>query len=395
MKNFLFFVLVFIFFILSFFIIGEKQDNSYEQDRVDTEKKAVFFSYIEIEKYFYNKSTKSSKSNVVKILDNLVNNNFNVLILHVVSFSDSIYPSVIYPLSNKVKYKNKDPEYDILKYFIEEAKKRNIEIHAWINPYRISSNVDLNEINENHPSYKLLSNGCVKSVKNKGIYYSPGCSEVNELIISGIKEIVNNYKIDGIHFDDYFYPDKEIDLDKYNEYVESGGKLTLEEYRYENVLTLIKEVYSVIKSINKDVVFGISPEGNIDNNYNNHYLNIKKILSETGYVDYIMPQIYFGFENSNKPFVDTLKTWNNLIKNKNIKLLPALAFYKSGNLDKYAGNGKNEWIDNSDIIKRQIIECRNIDNYYGFSLFRYDYIFNSEKQNEHMKNEFNNLKDIM
>ena len=395
MKNFLFFVLVFIFFVLSFFIAFEKQENISKNERVDIEKRAVFLSYIEIEKYFSNKSTNESKTNVRNILDNLVNNSFNVLILHVISFSDSIYPSSLYPLSSKVMNDGKEPEYDILKYFIKEAKKRNIEIHAWINPYRISSDTNIDKIEENHPAYKLIKNKCVKIVDNKGIYYSPACSEVNNLIVSGVKELITNYDIDGIHFDDYFYPDKKIDLDKYEEYKNTGGTLSLDEYRYNNILTLIKEVYSTIKSINKNISFGISPEGNIDNNYNIHYLDIKKILSEEGYIDYIMPQIYFGFNNSNRDFSNSLKTWSSLIKVKSIKLLPALAFYKSGNTDKYAGNGKNEWIENTDIIKRQILESRTTNNYYGFSLFRYDYIFNRNMQNDNIKSEFNNLKDIM
>ena len=391
MKNFLFFLLVVLFFILSFFVAIDKQDNlvtTNEDENTNEEKRAVFFSYIEINKYLKNITPSESKKNIQEILDNLLKHNFNMLILHVRAFSDSIYPSSIYPTSEGVKY-------DILNYFISEAKKRNIEIHAWINPYRISSSNDIDSIDKNHVAYSLIDKGCVKEVENKGIYYSPGCTEVNKLIVDGVKEIVSNYEIDGIHFDDYFYPDDKIDIENYKEYIDNGGILPITEYRYNNVLNLIKEVYSSIKNINKNVVFGISPEGNIDNDYNKHFLDVKTILSEDGYVDYIMPQIYFGFNNSNRPFIKTLNDWNNMITNKKIKLIPALAFYKSGNDDKYAGSGKNEWKENTDIIKRQVLESRKTEQYEGFSLFRYEYLFEDEKQNDNIINEFNNLKEII
>ena len=400
MKNFLFFLLVFVFFILSFFVVADRADNqeniaNKEEENTKEEKRAVFFSYIEINKYLKNKTTSDSKKNIQAILDNLLKHNFNMLILHVRAFSDSIYPSKIYEQSDGVKNNNSLPEYDILDFFIKEAKKRNIEIHAWINPYRISTSTDLNSISKNHVAYNLINKGCVKVIEDKGIYYSPGCEEVNKLIVDGIVELVSNYKIDGVHFDDYFYPGDEIDLDNYKEYIDKGGILPLAEYRYNNILTLLKNVYSSIKNINKDVVFGISPEGNIDNDYNNHYLDIKTILSEDGYIDYVMPQIYFGFNNSNRPFTKTLKTWNDMIKNKNIKLLPALAFYKSGKEDKYANNGKNEWKEENDIIKRQVLESRSVGQYDGFSLFRYEFLFEKDKQNDNMASEFNNLKEIL
>ena len=130
----------------------------------------------------------------------------------------------------------------------------------------------------------------------------------------------------------------------------------------------------------------------LNHNYNNHYLDIKTILSNDGYVDYIMPQIYFGFDNSNKPFKKTLQEWNSLIKN-GIKIIPALAFYKSGEYDKYAGVGEYEWITNNDIIKRQVDEIKKVSNYGGFSVFRYDSMFNPNNSNK--KQEFVNLKEIL
>ena len=179
-------------------------------------------------------------------------------------------------------------EYDVLKYIIDEAHKRGIDVHAWINPYRVSTSTDFSKLDKSNPAYKLAGTNSVKIIDNKGIFYNPASAKVNDLIVSGVEELVTNYNVDGIHFDDYFYPDSDIDLDNYNEYISKGGTLSLEDYRYNNVSTLIKRVYAKIKDVKKDVVFGISPEGNLENNYKKHFLNVEEILSTSGYVDYIM-----------------------------------------------------------------------------------------------------------
>ena len=142
-------------------------------------------------------------------------------------------------------------------------------------------------------------------------------------------------------------------------------------------------------------MFGIAPEGNIDNCLENSFLDLKEILSHDGYIDYIMPQIYFGFYNQTRPFVNTLNEWSSLITNDKIKLIPALAFYKSGKPDKYALSGSDEWIINSDIIAKEILESRKINKYNGFSLFSYNYLFNEKYQNETSIKEFDNLKKIL
>ena len=108
-----------------------------------------------------------------------------------------------------------------------------------------------------------------------------------------------------------------------------------------------------------------------------------------------MPQIYFGFFNQSRPFVDTLNEWSNMIKSENIKLIPALAFYKSGKIDKYALSGSEEWINNSDIISRQIQLSRNNNKYGGFSLFSYNYLFNNIYKNSNSIKEFDNLKKVL
>lgn len=395
MKRMVLFIVI-IFFIMSFFVIDYKKvENRKIEEPIENEMKGIFISYIELNNYIKNKNTITSKNNIIEMIDNIGNLGFNTIIIHVRPFSDAIYDSDIYPYSSTVTNNEKKPEYDILRFFIQECKKRKIQIHAWINPYRITNSTDVSTISNDKPAYKYINTEHIKVIDNKGIFYNPASIEVRNLIVDGIRELVINYDIDGIHFDDYFYPSKDIDLKSYDLYKEKGGTLSLKDYRYSNILTLIKDTYQSIKKVNSKILFGISPEGNIENNYNNHYLNIEELLSKKGYIDYIMPQIYFGFKNEIKPFTQTLNIWKNLIKEKSIKLIPALAFYKVGRIDKYAKNGQMEWTENNDIIKRQILTLKNQGSYSGFSLFRYDYIFNEQKYSNTTISEITNLKDAL
>jgi len=396
MKKLILVVIAFV--VITFFVIANKQNLKNDVPLsvdVNGEYRAIFISYLELEKYIKDFSNSDSKKNIINILENMSENNFNMAILHVRPFSDAIYKSSIFPYSKCVsKTEGQDPGYDILSFFITEAHKRKIEVHAWINPYRIRNSTDTSDISNTNPAYKYLNTNHVKIIEGKGIFYNPASELVQNLIVSGVEEIVKNYNVDGIHFDDYFYPDETIDIDNYEDYVKNGGLLTISDYRLNNTSTLIKKVYEKIKSIDQDVIFGISPEGNINNNYDFNYIDTKKITSEKGYIDYIMPQIYFGFFNEVMPFIETVNMWNSLIKVEEINIIPALAFYKSGTIDNYAKGGKEEWILNTDIIKRQILISRNLSNYKGFSLFRYDYIF-KEDINEYQLNERNNLFSIM
>ena len=390
MKKILIIILVLFIGMYMFYYMNKKEDNNitnnFEEDRY------MFISYIDYS-YLKGKDENSLKEEIDKIVLNIKNSNFNGIILQVRAFSDAIYYSKIFsPSLHIVNNENDKLKLDMLDYFIKLSHENNIKLIAWINPYRIRSNNDISSISGNNIVNKYLNTSSVE-IKN-GIYFNPAKDEVLDLIIKGVLEIVKNYDVDGILYDDYFYPSKTCDLNDYKLYKINGGLKSLEDFRRDNINKLIRKTYEKIKEVNSDVLFGISPSGNMNNNYNAEYLDINYLI-ENKIVDFIMPQIYYGFDNTNLPFVNTVNSWSNLVKDTNIKFYVALALYKSGLEDKYAKTGINEWINNNDIISKQIIVSRNTYNYEGFSIFRYDYLFNSKKDNKQLLDEVFYVKKLL
>lgn len=380
-------IIIFFFFILFIFKTDNIKNSDNRESKVK-EVRGIFISYIDYKNKFI--SDDVAKKEIDSMINNVADNKFNLIILQVRSFSDALYESEIFPKASDVNC-----SFDILDYFIKQAHKKGVLIYAWVNPYRISTNTDINKIDKSNPAYSLLNTNNVKVIPEKGIYYNPATTKVQDLIKKGVLEIVDNYEVDGVCFDDYFYPDTTIDQEEYTEYLKTNPGISLRDFHIMNVNNLISNIYKEIKSKKKTVEFGISPDGNIDNNYITHGADVKRWTSVAGYIDFIMPQIYYGFNNEVKPYIDTVKQWNKLIVLNSVKLIPALALYKSGNVDQYAKNGKMEWIENDDILKKQIIIGRNLTHYAGFAIFRYDYMFNKSNQTNQVLSEIENIKKII
>ena len=366
-----------LFLIVILFFISEDISNKKE-----LEERSIFISYIELSKYISD-DISLSKNNIDMMINNIEELGFNSVILQVRSFGDAIYPSKIY--SNSLYISN---SFDVLDYFSDICNSKGFKLYAWINPYRIRNDLNKDSISNDNIIYDLLDTRHI--VYTSGIYFNPSSELVINLIIEGINEIINNYDITGILFDDYFYPSTDCDLEEYNSL---DLDISYEEYKLGRVNELIKRVYAVCH--NNGILFGISPDGNIENNYSKHSADVKTWLSNSGYVDFIMPQIYYGFFNGSRPFYNTLKEWSSLITNDTISMSVALAFYKNGVIDEWASSGKTEWIENNNIIMKEIIVSRNINNYMGFGLFRYDYLFSEDKINDNTLLEIENLKKVI
>lgn len=365
-------------------------DFSEAKKTTTEETRAIFVSYMELNKYVKNENQEISKKNINKIISNIKKMNFNTIILQVRSASDAIYKSKIFPTSAYIASKEGEDYYDVLDYFLRQSHKNNIKLFAWINPYRIRTTEDVESITDKNPAYKYLETDTVYI--NNGIYYNPSKEEVQALIVKGVKEVLN-YKVDAILFDDYFYPADEVDEKDYQDYLSEHEYIDSKSYRLNQVNKMIEKVHLECKK--KKIPFGVSPDGNIDNNYNKNYADVKLWMKSNKYIDFIMPQVYYGFYNSSRAYIDVTEEWESLLINKKIDLYIALAFYKVGTEDKYAKDGMYEWLNNNDIIMREIILSRNLKNYKGFALFRYDNIFDVSNYTSNSLKEIENMKKIL
>ena len=374
------------------------QDNT--APTVTGEVKAMWISYLEYQSMLTGKSEKEFKNSIKAMFTNLANDGFNTVYVHARSHSDAYYNSDIFPWSVYcTRTEGQNPGFDPLKIMVKEAHAAGLKIEAWINPYRISGKTDTNKISKGNPAYKWLDTDKVVVVEKTGIFYNPADEDVIDLVVRGVEEIVRNYGVDGIHFDDYFYPTTEESFDSsyYKSYKSAGGRLSLAAWRRQNVNELISRVYSAVKSINPDCVFGVSPTGNTNSNYSALYCDVYTWVTSAGYVDYICPQLYYGFNHKSLPYLTVLDEFDGMITKSGVKLIIGLAAYKAGAEDTYAGStGKLEWTQSSDILSREVTAARRAKNYGGFALYRYDSLYNPAKSvAEIVGKEKQNLLDIM
>ena len=382
-------VFIMLFFFLSIFFVFRSFDKK-EVVAVDKEKRGIFVSYIEISKYLKGKDAQEGKEEICRMVSNIDELGFTMILLQVRSFSDAIYPSDIFPWSATVSgEEGVSPGYDVLKSFLEVCREENIELYAWINPYRIRGDEDSSDISQDNPAYSYLNTSVVDI--NNGIFYNPASKEARDIIVEGVEELVQKYSLDGVIFDDYFYPNDTIDLEDYDAYYKMHSDVSIDEFRLTQVNELVQEVHQVCHE--NHTLFGISPDGNIENNYQKHYADVKKWGSSSDFVDFLMPQIYYGFYNETKAFVSVLNDWEVLASK--VELLPVLAFYKVGAVDNFAKSGSMEWLENDDIIMREVLLTRNLKQYQGFSLFRYDYLFDSTLWTSTTMAEVKNMKKIL
>lgn len=330
---------------------------------------------------------------IISMLNEFTKYNINTIFLHSRAFDDCFYSSKIYPPSEYCVNYNNELKFDILQSFIDCSKDFNIEIHAWVNPYRIRKDNKTDLINKNTLAgrwYAENPNDQRLIITENNIFYNPAYIEVQKYVLSGIKEILDNYNVDGIHIDDYFYPtiNETIDTEIYNDYIKNGGKLSLADFRRQNVNSLISSIYSLVKSYNQDLCFSISPSADIDADFNSHYADVKLWASQTGYADYLIPQIYFGFQHETMPFESVLNDWLQL-KTDNTKIAIGLSIYKSGMIDSYAKSGSSEWLDNTDILKRQISIINNNEKLNGYVYYSCCYLLND--YNDNLKQEKVNI----
>ncbi len=276
---------------------------------------------------------KRQQQGLLDILDALEVANMNAACFQVRSLGDAMYNSSYEPWSEALtSVRGKDPGYDPLAYFIEQAHARGIEVHAWVNPFRYESTGYMHgsedPIRKNHPDWILSYN----NDSFKGTIFDPGLPEVREYTVNIIKEIVEKYDVDGIIFDDYFYPyggTKDEDVESRTKY--KPYSKNVHDWRRENIDITMKAVYDMIQGVKPWVRFGIAPFGiwTMSTTAANKYgvtlpagvrgMDAYSVLycntlewMQGGYVDYIAPQIYWPTTASAQPYGTITKWWSDM-----------------------------------------------------------------------------------
>lgn len=323
------------------------------------------------------------ESNFRKIADSAREKGLNALFVHVRPFCDALYPSKLYPWSHILTgEQGKDPGFDPLKFMVEYTHSLGMEFHAWINPLRVKTQETPAALSEENP-YTVLGEDCPYYFMESGggVYLDPAYPYVRTLIADGAAEVAENYEVDGIHFDDYFYPSQEESLDSeaYELYAQSvETALPLPEWRRANISALVQEVYEKIKKADPEVVFGISPQGNIEND-EAMGADVRAWCAVKGYVDYICPQLYYSFENPALGYTEALEEWVSLSRHEGLELYAGLALYKAG-----SDADEGTWRGSGDMIQRQI-EAARASQCSGVVLYSSQYL-EGEQTREEVKN---------
>nr|MBQ4319786.1 family 10 glycosylhydrolase [Clostridia bacterium] len=302
--------------------------------------------------------------------------NLNAIYFQVRPSSDALYDSALFPVSEYLtgdQSKLAPGGFDPLAYLLDIAHSQNIAVHAWVNPLRVTSgtadepNHDITKLAPNNPA-RMFPDWVVPYADGK-LYYNAGVPGVRELVAAGVAEIVTKYDVDGIIFDDYFYPypvtgAKFDDNDEFKLY---GNGMKLDAWRRENINLMVRDCYVAIKSIDPDCQFGIAPFGIWQNdNGKNGGSDTKGMESysaiycdplawiEGGYIDYIAPQIYWQFSNSSARYDTLVRWWNEQLEgHDNVELLICHAAYRSA-----------EWGTENE-IRNQVEFARSERSYRG------------------------------
>lgn len=281
-------------------------------------------------------STTAQKNEMVKYLDVLQKNNFNAIYFQVRTMSDAFYKSSYEPWSSYLTgTRGKDPGWDPLAFVVEECHKRGMECHAWVNPYRFSTGSNWSTAQDQALKSAGMLLAYTKSDGKTTTILNPGLESVRKRIVDVCKEIISNYDVDGLVFDDYFYPEGipvTSSAGDYDLWQESGASMTFGDWRRNNVNQMVADVYKMVQQQKPYVRFGISPAGaactsaavaakhGIDRcpvasdwQYDGIFSDPVAWL-EAGTVDYISPQLYWKTNHKTNPFGPMTKWWSYVAK---------------------------------------------------------------------------------
>lgn len=332
--------------------------------------RAVWVSYLEWQQMDFS-TPETFSGDIAVILDNIRNLGATVVLAQVRPFGDALYPSSYYPFSHLCTgQQGRDPGYDPLALLVQAAHDRGLALEAWVNPYRIQAGLTPALCGTSpaklHPDWVKYT--------DTGAYLDPANTAVRQYIADAVGELCANYDVDGIHFDDYFYPTTDPAFDA-ADYAASGTALTRDDWRRENVNALVELCHATARRYG--VRFGVAPVGDPEQNYALQYSDAARWLRQ-GTVDYLMPQLYWGQEyvkdgDTSHSLARLAGAWAALPRAAGVRLYAGLGAYRIG-----AGDGSDagsEWVSGRALADQlNLLDRLGVQ---GAGLYRYASLFDA------------------
>ena len=347
------------------------------------EWRAVWVSYLEFAEMDFS-SEGAFRADAAALMDNCLSLGLNTVIAQVRPFGDALYRSSLFPWSHLCTgVQGQDPGFDPLDVLLQEAHTRGISVEAWVNPYRLRSSAAMppnladGNLANTHPEWVCTV--------DEGLYLNPAEPAAADYVVQGVAELVQNYAVDGIHFDDYFYPTTDESIDAAQFAASGAGNLAA--WRRENVTALVRAVHDTVKAADPTLRFGISPQGNPDNDENQQYSDVTGWLASGGgdaVVDYLCPQVYWGqgfaLHNGSTRFAfeNIVPAWLAYPRAADVALYFGLGAYRVGVGDGGANaDSVSQWCTGS-ALARQVTDLRSA-GVGGWALYRYGSLFRSDE----------------
>ena len=343
------------------------------------EWRAVWVSYLEWARMDFS-SEAAFRADIAALMDNCAALGLNTVLAQVRPFGDALYESSLFPWSHLCTgAQGQAPGFDPLDVLITEAHAQGLSLEAWINPYRLKSSAGMPpSIGETNLMHAHPEWCCTVG---EGVYLNPAIPEAAAYVVQGVAELVERYAVDGIHFDDYFYPTTEASLDA-AQFAASGEK-DLASWRQQNVTSLVKAAHDAVKAADPTLRFGVSPQGNPENDLATQYSDIYTWLTASGadaVVDYLCPQVYWGYGyqlqsgSTRFAFENIVPEWLGMARAGDVALYFGLGAYRIGVGDGGANaDSTSQWTTGS-ALARQTADLRS-RGAQGWALYRYDSLF--------------------
>lgn len=345
------------------------------------EWRAVWVSYLEWAQMDFS-SESAFRSECAQMLDNCLSLGLNTVMAQVRPFGDALYSSALFPWSHLCTgTQGQAPAFDPLDVLITEAHARGVSLEAWLNPYRLRSsaamppNIAADNLINTHPEWVCTV--------GEGVYLNPSVPEAADYVVRGVEELVQNYAVDGVHFDDYFYPTTDAGIDAAQ--FAASGQSDLAAWRRANVTSLVKAAHDAVKAADATLRFGVSPQGNPDNDYTQQYSDVEAWLAAQGegaVVDYLCPQVYWGYGytlsggSTRFAFENIVPEWLAMPRAEGTALYFGLGAYRIGEGDGGANaDSTSQWCTGS-ALARQAEDLRAKEA-GGWALYRYGSLFGS------------------